>query len=327
MLLGVFKPSHVHQYESDPAYRVEYLCERPDEAAPPAEHEKAQDVAVARLRDLLKCHTPGVVVGMQLFALKHLHMAGAQGWRTIAQYHSTVFSPLGRRDAPRLKAWARDCDRCLLLTHEDADEVRRFGLNNTDVMRNPVGMDPDCSALLTSKTVTYAGRYHVEKSPDYLIRGWSRIADQFPDWRLELHGNGPEEGNYRKLVSELRIEGSVTLNGPTADMEQVLLLSSVFALTSQYEGLPMTVLEAMACGVPSVAFDCSPGVRSLIRDGENGRLVRQNSEEDLARALSQVMSDADLRTRLGQQARRDAATFSPGLVLDSWEELFGRVMR
>ena len=112
-----------------------------------------------------------------------------------------------------------------------------------------------------------------------------------------------------------------------ADVEGALNEASIFALPSRVEGFPMSVMEAMAYGLPTVAFDCAPGVRELITDESDGLLVQPGNTTEFAEALARLMSDEGLRAKLGRQARTSVRRFSADVVMDRWERMFDLVDR
>ena len=117
---------------------------------------------------------------------------------------------------------------------------------------------------------------------------------------------------------------AVELAGFTSSLEQEMLASSVYAISSSSEGLPMVMLEAMSAALPVAAFDCS-GVRELVDDGSTGLLVPQGDEVALTAALRRLMTDADLRRRFGLAGQALAARYSPGSVAAQWRALIEQV--
>jgi glycosyltransferase involved in cell wall biosynthesis len=115
--------------------------------------------------------------------------------------------------------------------------------------------------------------------------------------------------------------------GATHDVAGVLREASVFAMSSEQEGLPLALAEAMSCGVPCVAFDCVPGIREIIRDDEDGLVVPNRDVEALAAGICRLIEDEALRRELGAAARHNIERFRLDRILDQWEELFVQVER
>jgi glycosyltransferase involved in cell wall biosynthesis len=224
----------------------------------------------------------------------------------------------------------RDVDLFTLLTPEDAERFRRDGLNNTTWLANPLAFWPEEAADPAGdrRTVTYLGRLSLEKGPRFLVEAWGLVAERHPDWRLRIVGSGPEEKAVRAQVAALPAgRDRIDLVPPVTDAEGELRGSSVLALPSLTEGLPLALAEAMALGLPCVATDCSAGVRLLTEDGQAGRIVPRADADALAAALDELMSDAALRASLGARARMAVSRFRADTVIDEWESMIARVLR
>jgi glycosyltransferase involved in cell wall biosynthesis len=155
-----------------------------------------------------------------------------------------------------------------------------------------------------------------------LVEAWAAIAPHYPDWRLSIYGSGPDEEALRQQARELGLDDKQVFRGLTTDLDAALSTASIYALPSREEGFPIALMEAMAYGLPSVAFDCAPGIRELLEDEVTGLLVNPGNVPGFAGALERLMKDADLRRRMGGQARESVDRFSPDAIVDRWEQLF-----
>lgn len=157
---------------------------------------------------------------------------------------------------------------------------------------------------------------------DLLLDAWADAAPHHPDWVLRIYGAGVEEPALRAHAATLGLTDSVQWMGSTDDVLGALRGASVFAQASRAEGFPITLLEAMAAGVPVAAFDCAPGVREIVEHGEDGLLARLGNTMELAGHLRVLMADRELRDRLGDNAFRNVQRYSSAEITDRWEELF-----
>jgi len=324
-LLGLVPHAPRHAFIANPAYRQVTLGSRP--LPPKAETLSRTQLRVEctdALRDLLAAGEPGIVIVTQLWAMEHLIDLPLPGWRVIAQYHSSFEEAARGRDLARaVKACSRS-DAFVLLTAEDADGFRRAGMNNTTWLPNALSFLPEEPAPLADRTVTYLGRLSAEKGPRFLVEAWSRIVDAHPGWRLQFVGDGPQAEQIRAQAKGIaRIE----FRDRTEDPESVLLASDVVVLPSLVEGFPLVLAEAMACGVPCVAADCSAGVRVLVQDGRTGLLAARGDAGSLAVQLGRLMESEELRRELGAAGRERVREFDPSAVLDRWEQLLAEVQR
>jgi glycosyltransferase involved in cell wall biosynthesis len=194
-------------------------------------------------------------------------------------------------------------------------------------MHNPLSFYPEQTSDLDGNVIVAAGRYAPEKGYDRLIDAFAAVAPEHPDWSLRIFGHGPLHAELQDQVRRLGLEAQVQLPGLAEDIEAELRAGSIFALSSIHEGLPMALAEAMACGVPCVAFDCAAGVREIITDGQDGIVVQPRNVPALADALRTLMDDDDLRHRLGAAARRSVRRFTPDAIAAEWEDVFALVER
>ncbi|MFI1584051.1 glycosyltransferase [Embleya sp. NPDC020630] len=343
-LIGVVHPESVHDYGRDLPYRTSVLHRvHPPSAWGPRTVRDRLDVvarrrealrkasvrqAADRLTALFRAARPGaIVIVPQVWAMEWVAAADTSGLRVIGMSHESFEASANSSRARRVRRWFADVDRLLLLTVEDADAWSRDGLNNVDVLPNPLPIKPETTSERTAPLVVALGRLSFEKGYDLLLEAWVDVARRRPDWRLRLYGSGPEEGRLRARASELGLADGVEFAGRTADVEGALRDASVFAAPSRAEGFPISLMEAMAMGVPSVAFDCAPGVREIIAHEQNGLLVPRGNTREFTAALERLITDRELRDRLGEQGLKDVTRFAPEAVLERWEQIFGYVYR
>ena len=150
---------------------------------------------------------------------------------------------------------------------------------------------------------------------------------ELENWTLDIYGQG-DETDYRQLMAELGIDSNrCHLNGPVEDVVKAYQESSIFVLSSRFEGFGMVLIEAMACGLPVVSFDCPAGPDEIITDGVDGLLVPSGDVHALAEKLMVLMTDENLRRRLGQQARQTAQRYEMTTIANQWIALFEKVIK
>ena len=225
-------------------------------------------------------------------------------------------------------------DRVVAQTRAAADrfEKRLLGLCRVGVVQNPLPAELETSTLRANPggspgLVLAVGRLSNEKGFDRLIETFALGFDDLPDWRLEIWGDGPLRAELEKAIGLRGLAGRVHLRGRTDKPWEVMSRAQIFALTSEFEGFPNAMLEAMALGVATVAFDCNSGPRDLTDGGRVGVLVPPADVASLARALRALADDPGRRAELGASGMsfvREA--FSEAAVLASWDALFGSVV-
>ncbi|RKT47456.1 glycosyltransferase family 4 protein [Thiocapsa rosea] len=163
------------------------------------------------------------------------------------------------------------------------------------------------------------GRLCPQKRFDRLIRAFASVAPDFPDLNLRIIGDGPLRNELRDLADASGFGARIALPGATLDIEAEYARARLFVLTSDFEGFPNVLVEAMSLGLPVIALDCPTGPAEIIRDGVDGILVPKGDEMALTRTLRMVLSDDQLAARLGRKAVEIQLRFAPEGVLDQWE--------
>ncbi len=160
-------------------------------------------------------------------------------------------------------------DRYVVLTHEDFQD--NWNSNpKVIVIPNPNTLVVSGFSSLDNKVVFSAGRLVEGKNFKSLINIWKSVNESYPDWKLEIYGDGPMRYSLQKQIEDLGLNESVTLCGFTTDIESKMLKSSIFAFTSTLEGFGLVLLEAMSCGLPVVSYACPCGPKDIIEQGISG---------------------------------------------------------
>ncbi len=176
------------------------------------------------------------------------------------------------------------------------------------------------------KRIVTLGRLSPEKRPEMLIRAFARVADDLPEWDLEIHGDGPLHDGLAAVIAQLGLAARVSLPGFTNDPYGVLMDADLYVAASTVEGFGNAIWEAMACGVPVVAMDCGAPVRTLVRDGIDGRIVI-GSEHALSVALADLMSDDEARNAMAARAAEVLTRFPIESALRKWDVVLNEAVR
>lgn len=225
-------------------------------------------------------------------------------------------------------------DVVMLQTQQAADEFSQTmpPLKSLVVMPNPLPDELSQDAQQApvnapSKRVMAMGRLVSSKQFDLLIHVFSQALKQAPDWTLHIYGEGPERAKLQGLIQSLQKSQSIFLEGKTTEPWAMMSQAQVFAMTSRLEGFPNVMLEAMARGLPVVAFDCPSGPKEISRDGEFADIVPLGRDKQYESALLRLMQDNHYRHDLAQRGQAHVlAHYSQEQVLQQWDALFKRLL-
>jgi len=210
-------------------------------------------------------------------------------------------------------------DRFVVLTKEDSKNWPE--LTNLVVIPNFVFSNTSLKSDLSSKRVIAVGRYSWQKGFDMLIDAWKIVSTRHPDWHLDIYGSG-DNISYQKLADELCLSSSLTCHKSVDHVYEKYSESSIFVLSSRYEGFGLVLVEAMGTGLPVVSFACPCGPRDIIEDGVSGYLVEAGDVQQMAEKICYLIENRDVRESMGQAAIARAGMFSRDQVMHRWIELF-----
>ena len=254
-------------------------------------------------------------------------------WQTIREIHNTknyrwlsartlferIIACLG--DFIDYHWWIWKYDRIVVLTNEDKE---RYWKNNEriSVIPNPVRFFPNTIASLNSKRIIAAGRLTYQKNYSSLIHAYSLIANRYPGWRLDIFGEGPDKKALQEEINSLGLTKVISLKGNSSNLQQEMLASSIFVLTSIYEGFGLVITEAMSCGLPVISYSCPCGPKDIIENRVNGFLVNNGDERTFAEHIACLIENEDLRKNMGRLARNRASCYLPDQIAKQWMNLF-----
>lgn len=190
------------------------------------------------------------------------------------------------------------------------------------VIPNPVSKNlPQPIFEQREKTIVAVGRLEPQKNHKMLIRAFAIFSQQFPEYKLYIYGQGDLERELTELAEALGVEETVILKGFVREAYEKIRNAGIYALSSDYEGISNSLLEAMAMGIPSISTDCPIGGSKLcIQSYENGILTPVGDEKTFAKALKEIAGDKELEAKLSRNASKIRNTYSEENIAVQWLE-------
>ena len=209
----------------------------------------------------------------------------------------------------------------IVLTDGNKKEWRT--LTNLEVIPNPLSFYPAKSSALAQKTIISVGKISYHKGQDLLMQAWEIVRYKHPDWKLELYGNANEGFlNTTHLHNK-----NIYYFPPEKNILEKYLNSSIYVMSSRFEGFGMVLIEAMACGVPCVSFDCNYGPSDIIDNKQDGFLIENGNVQELANHILQLIENDQLRMTMGMKAKQNVKRFAPEAIAGQWDELFKEITK
>jgi glycosyltransferase involved in cell wall biosynthesis len=166
------------------------------------------------------------------------------------------------------------------------------------------------------------------KGFDTILDCWQRLASKYPDWVLEIAGDGTEASVdfLKKAIIQRNLTDKVKLLGQIDNMQETLSTTSIFALPSRVEGFPMVLMEAMSQGCACVAYEVGGATYEMINNEEDGLIIPDADIDSFEKGLSRLIENAELREKLSKNALVSIQRFSPSSFMKSWEKLIEKVV-
>lgn len=226
--------------------------------------------------------------------------------------------------AERIVASAKNLDYFVLVSRE-LKEYYANRLNNCKCVHIPNAVDeiPSSISSLKNKKMICVGRLSLEKGHMDLLKVYSKIYKTYPDWTLDIVGDGTERENLENYIKSHDLENKVILHGfqGKSVINRLLHDSSIYLMTSYTESFGIVLIEALSHGVPCIAYDSAEGASEIIQDGVNGFLIKDRNEDVMIQKIEELIQNVDLRLKMGKEAQNSVRKYSKEVVSRNWISL------
>ena len=285
-----------------------------------------------KLKKLLYAIQPDIVISVgqseknmvprikgKWITIREFHFTSDYRWRYASSFFDRVMAWMG--DNYDKHFTLKKYDHIVVLTQEDK-ELNWKGWKNVSVIPNPRTFQCENVSALDNHIVMSAGRLSIEKNYIDLIDAFGLVVTKYPDWTLEIYGEGPEQKHLEEKINSLHLDKNIVLKGLSTNIKENFIHASIAAFTSLYEGFLLSIVEAMECGVPVVSYACPCGPRDIIGDGNNGYLVEVDDKAALADRICQLIENIEKRKMMGRAAKIRAQDFAIENIMKQWRTLF-----
>lgn len=283
-----------------------------------------------KLRKYLKEHSIDIIIDIDI-VLDSLSIPSAKktGTKVITWEHFNCnfeISVFYRRLIAKYAV--KHADYIVTLTQRDARcFTKKLGrVNNIGAIHNPIMMEPVTLGKVPRENwIVTAGRLVYQKGIEYLAEVAVPVLQKHPDWKWIVLGEGPDRKILEETIQQYHLENQLVLKGQVKNIEEYLQRAKIYALTSRYEGLPMTLLEAMTYEVPIVSFDIDTGPDDIICDGVNGFLIPPFDCNQMSEKLGLLMEQEELRTQFEKATQKEIEKFQLDDIIKNWEKLISQM--
>ena len=207
-------------------------------------------------------------------------------------------------------------ERIVCLTSGDEKEYKYA--KRVDIIPNYINDVKSYVEDYSVKKAIAVGRLEYQKGFDILIDCWKEIAKQYPDWQLDIYGEGSCRKELQRQINSLQLGEKVKLCDRNNNIIEIYPQYSLHLMTSRYEGLPMTLIEAQACGLSSVVFDYQYGASDIVSNGNNGLIIEQGNRKLFIEAAIKMMTSEKLRREYGTHALTTGKHYSKEKIMKKW---------
>lgn len=321
-IVSIFHGRPKANYEILNNVKIEYITDRAHGTKPHSiERIKNLFRSIPAIRRYFKSHQFNIIVAQSFPPALALFLCGEIKAKRIVAEH--VHALYYNKPIQIIRSFIyKKFDKVVVLTSRDKSIFDKYlDYNHTVVIPNPVKLADSYNSPLNTKSIISVGRLEYQKGFDTLIKCFKEIHQEYPDWCLNIFGEGSLKSDLNLLINNLNLCDNVFLKGHSNDIKKEMRKSAFYVMTSHFEGFPMVLIEAMNQGLPCISFDCPSGPSDIIK-GDNGILVEDQNLMKISEAIKMLIEDKELRIRYGRQAKESVDIYDEKHIAKKWIDLF-----
>ena len=276
---------------------------------------------IKSLRKALHENRIDIAVGMGIYANFCVCMSnfGLKTKMVISERNSPLHDHLSKKSKLLRFLVYRNADAYVFQTQEAKKFYSKSIQKRGCVIHNPIRSDLPIKTDINRKEIVAVGRLMPQKNYEMLLHAIKKVHDRHSEFTLRIFGEGRSRNNLERLVSKIGIKDIVKFEGFTLDVHDQIKDSAIYVLSSDFEGMPNSLMEAMSMGFPVISTDCPcGGPAELIQNGKNGILVPVGDSDKMAMEINRLIEEPGECLKLGKNAMKIGQTHSQDVIVQQW---------
>lgn len=228
-----------------------------------------------------------------------------------------------------MKSLYKRADGFVFQTKEQKEYFNKKIKDKSVIIHNPIKdefLENNLKNIIKEKTIITVGRLVEQKNHEMLISAFAKVYSKHKDYKLKIFGDGPLKEELQKQIERLQLKDKIQLCGVSDNIKEELEKAEIFVLSSNYEGMPNVLIEAMAVGLPCISTDCPcGGPREVIETEKNGILVPIKSEKELVNSIEKLINDKEYSNKIGNNATEIKNKLNTNKIVTEWKEFITNI--
>lgn len=217
----------------------------------------------------------------------------------------------------------KDSNYLVCVSNEIATFYKKYINEKSLFIPNCIDSKQKYSSTLENKNIIAVGRLSYVKGFDDMIKLFGKVNNKYPNWKLNIIGDGTEKEKLYNLTNELKLNDKVIFHGyQNKDyINDMFMKSSIYLMTSRTEAYPLVLLEAMNCGVPCISYTSAQGAKEIITNEKDGYLIESRNEDEMLEKISLLIDNEILRKKMGHNAKLKSKNYTSEVIIEKWKKI------